>query len=178
VSGVVGAGPVQSATVGSPQVIGRQRQAATSSSPVADCSVPSSPEPDVALPELTLVRPMPGFGDLTRFVLVLLAEEGTPDDECVLYELRSVEEPAVRFLVAVPTAFFPGYAFDLEEETCAELALQDAAEALVLVLLTIGDDSASTTANLLAPVVINARTRSAVQVILAGTDWPVRAVVV
>ena len=139
---------------------------------------PEASDLDAGLPELSLVRPMPGFGDLTRFVLVLLADEGTPDDECVLYELRSVEQPAVRFLVGVPTAFFPEYAFDLDEPTCAELGLQDASEALVLVLLTIGDDSASTTANLLAPVVINARTRSAVQVILAGTDWPVRASVV
>jgi flagellar assembly factor FliW len=130
------------------------------------------------LPEITMVRPMPGFGELARYVLVLLADESTPDDACVLYELRSVEQPAVRFLVAVPTAFFPDYAFELDEPTCSELGLVDASEALVLVLLTIGDDSASTTANLLAPVVINARTRSAVQVILAGTEWPVRAAVV
>jgi flagellar assembly factor FliW len=143
------------------------------SSQVDRCST----ETDLSeLPEIALVRAMPGFGDLTRYALVLLGDEGEPNP--VLYELRSVEQPDVRFLVAVPTAFFPDYGFELDEVSCAELGLADAAEALVLVLLTIGDDAASTTANLLAPVVINARTRSAAQVILSGTDWPVRAAVV
>lgn len=133
------------------------------------------------VPEIDLARPLPGFPDLSRFVLVCL-DDGCLDDpdggtDPVLYELRSVERPAVRFLVAVPTAFFPDYSFELDESTCADLDLRDAGEALVLVLLTIGDDSASTTANLLAPVVINARTRSAAQVILSGTSWPVRAAV-
>ncbi|HEY6795733.1 MAG TPA: flagellar assembly protein FliW [Kineosporiaceae bacterium] len=138
---------------------------------------------DSGLPQIELVRPMPGFPDLTRYVLVRLdsADETLDADdvvEPVMYELRSLEQPAVRFLVAVPTVFFPDYAFELDESTCAELGLVDAEEALVLVLLTIGDDSASTTANLLAPVVINSRTRSAAQVILSGTEWPVRAAVV
>jgi flagellar assembly factor FliW len=144
------------------------------------------------VPEIELVRPLPGFPDLSRYVLIRPGGEpagaepdddptgqpGEPVDEPVLYELRSVEQPQVRFLVAVPTAFFPDYGFELDEVSCAELGLKDADEALVLVLLTIGDDGASTTANLLAPVIINARTRSAAQVILSGTDWPVRAAVV
>jgi flagellar assembly factor FliW len=152
------------------------------------------------VPEIELVRPLPGFPDLTRYVLIRPGGEvddpdaaaqadavdavdaeadPEPDDvDPVLYELRSVEQPQVRFLVAVPTAFFPDYAFDLDEVSCAELGLDDAEHAVVLVLLTIGDDAASTTANLLAPVVINARTRTATQVILSGTDWPVRAAVV
>jgi flagellar assembly factor FliW len=128
------------------------------------------------LPELSFVRPLPGFGDLRRFVLVELpAAEGA---EPVLFELRSLEEPAVRFVAAVPTAFFPDYAFDLGEDDCVDLGLSDEADALVLVLLTMGGDgAAATTANLLAPVVVNARTRKAAQVILSGSDWPVRAAV-
>ena len=127
------------------------------------------------LPELSFVRPLPGFGDLRRFVLVELpAAEGA---EPVLFELRSLEEPAVRFVAAVPTAFFPDYAFDLGEDDCADLGLSDEAHALVLVLLTMGGDATATTANLLAPVVVNARTRQAAQVILSGSDWPVRAAV-
>jgi flagellar assembly factor FliW len=125
------------------------------------------------VPALSFVRPLPGFAELRRFVLVELPGEDGGDP--VLFELRSLEEPAVRFLAAVPTAFFPDYAFELDETDCAELGLQDEFDALVLVLLTIGADAGSTTANLLAPVVVNARTRAAAQVILSGTDWPVRA---
>lgn len=153
------------------------------------CSVGSE------VPEIYLVHPLPGFPELTRFVLVRLDAEGGSDvageavagsdvagsdgaGELALYELRSVQAPQVRFLVAVPTALFPEYTFELDETCCADLGLCDAADALVLVLLTIGDDATSTTANLLAPVVINARTREAAQVILSGTDWPVRAAIV
>jgi flagellar assembly factor FliW len=137
----------------------------------------AAPDPaeDAPLPELQFVRPMPGFADLTRFVLVRLGE---PDGAAsVLYELRSVEQPAVRFLVGVPTAFFPDYAVELDEPECEQLALTEADDALVLVILTVAADARQTTANLLAPVVINARTRSAAQVILSGSDWPVRAAV-
>jgi flagellar assembly factor FliW len=137
------------------------------------------------VPEIDLVHPLPGFPELTRFVLVRLDDEGDEGDgqgiggqEPALYELRSLQAPEVRFLVAVPTTFFPDYAFELDESSCADLGLVESNDALVLVLLTIGDDAASTTANLLAPVVINARTRSAAQVILSGTNWPVRAAVV
>jgi flagellar assembly factor FliW len=124
------------------------------------------------LPELSFVRPLPGFGDLRRFVLVEL-----PAGEGALFELRSLEEPAVRFVAAVPTAFFPDYAFELDEGECDRLGLTDESDALVLVLLTMGGEAAATTANLLAPVVVNARTRQAAQVILSGSDWPVRAAV-
>jgi flagellar assembly factor FliW len=137
------------------------------------------------LPELTFVRPLPGFGDLRRFVLVDLEPPGdhpAEGAEPVLFELRSLEDPAVRFLVAAPAAFFPDYSFELDETECEALGLRAESDALVLVLLTVGHDSgdeaAPTTANLLAPVVVNVGTRSAAQVILAGTDWPVRAAVV
>ena len=155
----------------SANVTGRER--AVIGSGKAGVAVGAAPPVAVGLPELHLVRPLPGFGELDRFVLVRLGDDdGEPG---VVYELRSLQDPDVRFLVGVPTAFFPDYAFELDEVSAEELELQDAADALVLVVLTSGEDVASTTANLLAPVVLNARTRSAAQVILSGTDWPVRA---
>ncbi len=157
----------------------------------------SSDRETAALPALSFVRPLPGFGHLTHFALVRLdhAEDapdagdgpaGVGDDPGalsdgdpagLLFELRSLQAPDVRFLVAAAAAFFPDYEIELDEEAVGDLALRDAADALVLVVLTVGDDAASTTANLLAPVVVNARNRSAAQIILSGTDWPVRATV-
>ena len=139
------------------------------------------------LPDLEFVRPMPGFPQLTRFVLVRLAadpgdgsdgSDGSEDsDAAMLYELRSLQEPQVRFLVAAPGPFFPDYTIELDENACTELDLHEAGDALVLVVLTVDPDAGGATANLLAPVVVNARTRHAAQVILSGTDWPVRAAV-
>ena len=158
---------------------------------------PQAEEGTAGLPELRLVRALPGFPDLTRFALVRIdhAEDAghaqsVRDDTSLagadaeadpagslLFELRCIQAPDVRFLVAAPAAFFPDYTVELDEAAVTDLGLERAEDALILVILTVGSDSASTTANLLAPVVVNARTRSAVQVILSGTDWPVRATV-
>jgi flagellar assembly factor FliW len=127
---------------------------------------------EAVVPEITFVRPIPGFESLTRFALVDLAEGDEPP---VVYELRSLDQPDVRFMVAVPGAFFSEYEVVLDDEACAALSLSDAADALVLTVLSTGGDDEQLTANLLAPVVINGRTRSAAQIILSGTDWPVRA---
>jgi flagellar assembly factor FliW len=172
---------------------------------------------DGELPDLVFVRPLPGFPQLTRFVLVRLdgqdaaaastasgpgprggvadredADRGASgereteygsgdrepgDREALLYELRSLERPEIRFLVAVPAPFFPDYLIELDEAACTELDLHDARDALVLVVLTVDPEAGGATANLLAPVVVNARTRQAAQVILSGSDWPVRAAV-
>ena len=142
----------------------------------------------VALPELSFVHPIPGFTDLRRFVLVRLDENAAgagpaasdepaapAPSESPLYELRSLEQADVRFMVAVPSAFFSDYEIELDDRECGDLGLTAAADALVLVMLTVGPDAASTTANLLAPIVINAQTRAAAQIILTGSDWPVRA---
>jgi flagellar assembly factor FliW len=97
------------------------------------------------------------------------------DADAVLFEMRCVEKPELSFLVGVPRAFFPDYSIELDDQSCDDLDLKDQSDALVLVILSTGTDPASTTANLLAPVVINGRTRMAAQIILNGTEWPVRA---
>jgi hypothetical protein len=99
------------------------------------------------LPGLVFVRPRQGFPELTRFVLVRLGApgngdgDGDGDDQGLLYELRSLEQPEVRFLVAVPTPFFPDYTIELDETACTELDLHDADDALVLVVLTVDPEA-------------------------------------
>ena len=120
--------------------------------------------------EITFVRPIPGFADLSHFVLIPV-----DGDDSVISELRSLERPEVRFVVAAPAVFFGDYAIELDQQDCDHLGLTSAADALILTVLTVGAEAAATTANLLAPIVINVLTRAAVQVILTGSDWSVRA---
>ncbi len=122
-------------------------------------------EPDLV--ELTMTGGLPGFPSVERFVLVEV-----PDT--LLFRLRGVEAPDLEFVVAPPAPFFPDYAPEVDDVSAARLGLLDAEDALVLLVLTMGADVASTTANLLAPVVINQRTRQAAQIVLDG-DWPLRA---
>lgn len=121
------------------------------------------------VPVIEFVHPMPGFAELVRFALVQL------DDDGVLCALRSVEDPDVRFLVVPPHLFFPDYAPVLDDETVAELGIESVDDVVLLVVLNATDSLADTTANLLAPIVVNTAGRRAAQVILADTELPIRA---
>ena len=121
------------------------------------------PQVDSAIPELPVIemsRPVPGFPELTRFALVRLDEEG------VLCALRSVDDPQMRFLVVSAVSFFPDYAPVVDDLTVAELGIEAVEDVLVLVVLSAGSSLADTTANLLAPILVNTRTLKGAQVIL------------
>lgn len=112
------------------------------------------------LPVIELVRPLPGFPEHVRFALVRLDEDG------VLCALRSLDDPDLRFLVVPPHAFFPDYAPVIDDATAAELGVSRAEDVLLLSILTAGDSLVGTTANLLAPLLVNTHTQRARQVVL------------
>lgn len=124
---------------------------------------------DATLPVIELVHPMPGFPEQRRFALVQLDEDG------VLCALRSVDDPDLRFLVVPPVKFFPDYAPVVKDETVTELGISSAEEVLVLVVINAGATLQETTANLMAPVLVNTTTRRASQVILDDPELSVRA---
>ncbi|HET7357858.1 MAG TPA: flagellar assembly protein FliW [Nocardioidaceae bacterium] len=121
------------------------------------------------LPALDLVRPLLGFPDYRRFALARLDETG------VLCELRSLEQPDLRFVVIPPAVLFPDYAPEIDEEVAEALDASNPDDLLVLALVTLGDTPQAATANLLAPVVVNHRTRRAAQVLLEDPELPLRA---
>jgi flagellar assembly factor FliW len=125
-------------------------------------------DPMMGLPTIDLAVPMPGFPAHRQFVLVRLNEDG------LLYAFTSIDDPELRFLVAPPEPFFPDYAPEIEDEVFAALNTKDPDRLLVMVVITAGVNE--TTANLLAPIVVDRDTRRAMQVILQGSTMPVRAV--
>jgi flagellar assembly factor FliW len=121
------------------------------------------------LPVLEFVAPMPGFPEQRRYVLVRLEDAG------VLYSLTSIDVPDLRFLVVPPAPFFPEYAVDVDNEALVSLGMPDEEDLLVLLVITAGDTLADTTANLMAPIVVNQRSHRAVQLVLGNSGLPVRA---
>ena len=115
------------------------------------------------------VEPMPGFPEHRRYALVQVDEDG------VLCELTSLDDPELRFLVASPVPFFPDYAPEVGADVVELLDIADVGEMLVLLVLTAGASLADTTANLLAPVLVNTRTHRAAQVILDDSGLSVAA---
>ncbi|MET0423926.1 MAG: flagellar assembly protein FliW [Actinoplanes sp.] len=125
-------------------------------------------DPSLGLPTITMAVPMPGFPAHREFVLVRLNDDG------LLYAFTSIEDPELRFLVAPPEPFFPEYAPEIDDEVFAALNTKDPDRLLLLTVITAGTNE--TTANLLAPIVVDRDSMRAIQVVLSGTGLPVRAV--
>jgi len=120
-------------------------------------------------PAIELVQPMPGFPEHRRFALVQL------DDDGVLCQLQSLEDPALRFLVMSPVPFFPDYAPEVGDDVVEDLSIGSADDVIVLLVLNAGESLSTTTANLMAPVVVNAATLQARQVVLDDPSLPLAA---
>jgi flagellar assembly factor FliW len=125
--------------------------------------------PAPAIPAIELVHPLPGFPDKRRFALVQLDEDG------VLCQLQSLEDPGLRFLVMSPVPFFPDYAPEVGDDVVRDLEITSADDVILLLVLNAGDSLDTTTANLMAPVVVNTATLRASQVILDDPDLPLAA---
>jgi flagellar assembly factor FliW len=122
-----------------------------------------------ALPLIELVTPMPGFPGRKSFVLVRLDQVG------LLNSLRSTDEPPLRFITIAPHQFYPEYAPEIDDETLAALGTKDPSQLLVMLIVTAGDTPRDSTANLMAPIVIDPSTMRAAQCVLTGSNLPVRA---
>ncbi len=125
-------------------------------------------DPSLGLPTITMAVPMPGFPAHREFVLVRLNDDG------LLYSFTSVEDPELRFLVSPPEPFFPDYAPEIENGVFAALNTKDPDRLLLLTVITASEHE--TTANLLAPIVVDRDSMRAMQVVLSGSNYPVRAI--
>ena len=130
------------------------------------------------LPELHFAAGLPGFPEVRRFVLVRIGDELSPFS--VLRSLDdSPEHPdGIEFVVTHPGLFFPDYAPEIDDDTANRLDLKPADDALLLVIVTVTDPVASSTANLLGPIVVNRHTRAAAQAVLGNSGYATREALV
>lgn len=130
-------------------------------------TLPSTTE--LELPAIELISDLPGFPGLRRFVLVQF------DENRLLFDLRSLDQPAVRFVVVPSVAFFPDYAPEVDSETLSQLGIDSSEQAWLLLIVTIGADISDSTANLRAPLLVNLTSKEASQVVLADDRLSLRA---
>ncbi len=104
---------------------------------------------------------LPAFEDLRRFLLLQV-------DGSTMGALQSVDQPSVCFPVLPIAAVTPDYQMDVPPEDCERLLATEAEirDVLPLAIVTL-TESGPATANLLAPVLINARARRGVQLVRA-----------
>lgn len=97
-----------------------------------------------------------GFREARRFVLLEPTRPGSPF-RC----LMSLDVPELSFVVCDPTALWPGYAADLPAP--AEGSAEDVA---ALAIVTVPQNANEMTANLMAPLLLDSRTRTGRQTVL------------
>jgi flagellar assembly factor FliW len=128
---------------------------------------------DDGLPELDFASGLPGFPDARRFVLVRLGDEASP-----FSVLRCLDRADLEFVVTHPGLFFPDYEPEIDDDTASRLELTSADDALLLVIVTVGNPVSASTANLLGPIVVNRHTRAAAQAVLGASGYNTREALV
>lgn len=102
-----------------------------------------------------------GFDGCREFVLL-------PAGRPALHWLQSTEESGLTFLVAEPGAFFPEQEVDVPSPDLDAIAGADAeaADFAAFAIVTLGRERGTATANLQAPLVLHAPSRTGRQVVL------------
>ncbi|MED0668542.1 flagellar assembly protein FliW [Bacillus badius] len=116
----------------------------------------------------TFEQGIPGFADEKSFTLLSF-----PDND-LFFVLQSTKTPALGFIIASPFAFFPDYDIVLDAGTVEALELDQAEEAAIYTILTIREPFSESTANLQAPIVVNAKNKRAKQAILNDSRYQTR----
>uniref|UniRef100_UPI00405695BC flagellar assembly protein FliW n=1 Tax=Acetatifactor sp. TaxID=1872090 RepID=UPI00405695BC len=112
-----------------------------------------------------------GFPDLKRFTLLHDEEKGT---NAGIRFLQSIEEPAFAMPVMDPFVVKEDYAPEVNDEILAGLGNLTENNLLVLVTVTVPSDLTKMSVNLQGPFVINVDELKACQIIVDGSNYPVK----
>lgn len=128
---------------------------------------------DISIDESRIVEMregMLGFEHLKRYVLL------TQEKETPFLWFQSVDDGSLAFVVIHAFMAMPDYEPIIPDEDVKLLEITSTGpeDIVVLSVVTIRSDPFKVTANLRAPIVINAKKRLAKQVVLAEGDYPVQ----
>lgn len=126
---------------------------------------------DISIDESKVIQMrdgMLGFEQLKRYVLL------PQDKETPFLWFQSVDDGSVAFVVINSLAVKPDYEPVISDDEVKLLGIASPEDAVLLSVVTIRSDPFKVTANLRAPIVINAKKMMAKQVVLAEPDYPVQ----
>lgn len=114
---------------------------------------------------LRFPKGLPGFLNETAFAVV------PHGDRSPFVFLQSVSDPDLTFLVVDAFDFFSDYQFEMDDECAKELGIAEDIPVQVLNIVTVPETVETMTANLLAPIIVNWKTRIAEQIVLEKTQF-------
>ena len=110
-----------------------------------------------------------GFDEHKTFALL------EQEDEGVMFRwLQSTDGQAPCFVIFDPAEIVTGYAPQVEPSDLRTLGCRDVSELKFYVIAVIPEDYTKATVNLKSPIALNAKTNTAIQVILSNPDYSIR----
>lgn len=126
---------------------------------------------DIEVDESRIVRMkegLLGFEQLKKYVLLI------PDEKIPFWWFQSIEDGAIAFVVISSFAVKPDYAPKISDDNMKWLKIAVPEDLVLLSVVTIRHDPFKVTANLKAPIMVNAARLLARQAVLVESDYPVQ----
>lgn len=120
---------------------------------------------------LTFENGIIGFPELKHFTLLHDEDQGA---DAGIRFLQSIEEPGFALPVMDPLVVKPDYDPEVNDELLTGVGDLTPENILVMVSVTVPADLTKMTVNLQGPFVINVAERKACQIIVEGSDHPVK----
>jgi flagellar assembly factor FliW len=111
---------------------------------------------------------LPGFANLRRWLALAVEEQGS------FIWLQSIDDPAIAIPTSDPYAIFDHYDPKLPAYVVAALDITSASDFTMLGVVVVTEGAKEMTMNLLAPIVLNLRTRKGRQIMLENSGYSVR----
>lgn len=112
-----------------------------------------------------------GFEKFKRFAIIYNGED---KQDTKISWLQSIDEPLLALPIVDPLAIVPDYAPMIEDELLKPLGNPADEDLVFLLVMTVPSDMTKVTANLKAPVIVNTKTCTGVQLIVDNADYPVK----
>jgi flagellar assembly factor FliW len=100
-----------------------------------------------------------GFESYSKFVIL-----GNSDNSMFSW-LQSIEEPSLAFVIISPYDFKSDYSLEIEDSDIEKLEVTASSQIVVYAIVVVPEDPKNMTANLQAPLIINAEKRLGRQII-------------
>ena len=120
---------------------------------------------------ITMERGMFGFEEYKKYTILFDSEK---EGKAHVSWFQSVEEPGLAFPVINPLVVKEDYNPVVEDELLKGLGEITEENIVILLLLTVPQDAIQMTANLKAPIIINADTRKGAQVVVENEEYEIK----
>lgn len=115
---------------------------------------------------ITFERGLPGFEDSKKYAILYKVDDDNP-----FKWLQSVENGDAAFVIVEPQVFKGHYEVKIDDYVADELEIKELSDVIVYSIVTIPEEISQMTANLKAPIVINAKNNKGCQMLLDGEKY-------